>query len=102
VSGLKTTTAIVEAISTRRLLVLDYHGKTRTVEPHTFGLDRWGRALLCAYQVECESPSKSPAGWRFFFIEQMSNARLDARRFLTPRPEFVRGDGAFKSITAEV
>jgi len=32
----------------------------------------------------------------------MSNVRLDARRFLTPRPEFVRGDGAFKSITAEL
>jgi len=102
VSGLKTTTAIVEAISTRHLLVLDYHGKTRTVEPHTFGLDRWGRALLCAYQVECESPSKSATGCRFFFIEQMSNTRLDPRRFVTARPEFVRGDGAFKSITAEL
>jgi hypothetical protein len=102
VSGLKTTTAIAEAISTRHLLILDYHGKTRVVEPHTFGLDRWGRALLCAYQVECEGPSKSPAGWRFFFTEQVSNARLDPRRFVSPRPEYVRGDGAFKSITAEL
>ena len=101
-SGLKTTTAIVEAISARHLLVLDYHGKTRTVEPHTFGLDRWGRTLLCAYQVECDSPSKSATGWRFFFTEQMSNVRLDARRFVAARPEFVRGDGAFKSITAEL
>ena len=101
-SGLKTTTAIVEAISARHLLVLDYHGKTRIVEPHTFGLDRWGRALLCAYQVECESPSKSATGWRFFFIEQMSNTRLDPRRFVMARPEFVRGDGAFKAITAEL
>jgi len=102
VSGLKTTTAIVEAISTRHLLVLDYHGKTRTVEPHTFGLDRWGRSLLCAYQVECEGASKNPTGWRFFFTEQMSNTRLDPRRFTAPRPEYVRGDGAFTSITAEL
>jgi hypothetical protein len=102
VSGLRTTTAIVEAIGKRHLLVFDYHGKTRAVEPHTFGLDRWGRALLCAFQVECDSPSKSPIGWRFFFIEQISNARLDARRFATPRPEYGRGDGAFKSITAEL
>jgi hypothetical protein len=84
------------------LLVLDYHGKTRTVEPHTFGLDRWNRALLCAYQVECESPSGSATGWRFFFIDQISNARLDPRRFALPRPEYMRGDGAFKSITAEL
>ena len=101
-SGLKTTTAIVEAISMRHLLVLDYHGKTRTVEPHTFGVDRWSRALLCAYQVECEGSPKSPSGWRFFFVEQMSNVHLDARRFVTPRPEYVRGDGAFKSITTEL
>jgi predicted DNA-binding transcriptional regulator YafY len=100
VSGLRTTTAIAEAISTRHVLVLDYHGKTRAVEPHTFGLDRWGRPLLCAYQVECDGQAKN--GWRFFFIEQISNARLDARRFTAPRPEYVRGDGAFKSITAEL
>ena len=99
-SGLRTTTAIVEAIGTRHLLVIDYHGKTRVVEPHTFGLDRWDRALLCAYQVECESQPK--VGWRSFFIEQISNARIDTRRFTAPRPDYLRGDGAFKSITAEL
>jgi len=102
VSGLKTTTAIVEAISTRHLLVMDYHGKTRVVEPHTFGLDRWNRTMLCAFQVECDSPSTNATGWRFFLVEQISNARLDARRFMTPRPDYVRRDGAFKSITAEL
>jgi hypothetical protein len=102
VSGLKTTTAIVEAISARRLLVLDYHGKTRTVEPHTFGLDSLGPCTAVRLPGRMRKPVEKRAGWRFFFIEQMSNVRLDARRFLTPRPEFVRGDGAFKSITAEV
>ena len=101
-SGLRTTTAIVEAIGSQRLLVLDYHGKTRVVEPHTFGLDRWDRALLCAFQVECDSATGSSSGWRFFLVAQISNARLDARRFAAPRPEYVRRDGAFKSITAEL
>lgn len=101
-SGLRTTTAIVEAISTKHLLAFDYHGRSRVVEPHTFGVDRWGRSLLCAYQVECDSNGKPSIGWRFFFVEQMSAARLDARRFTMPRPEYLRGDGAFKSITAEL
>ena len=48
-SGLRTTTAIVEAITTKHLLAFDYHGRARVVEPHTFGLDRWGRSLLCQY-----------------------------------------------------
>ena len=99
-TDLRTTTAIVEAITTRRLLAFDYHGKGRCVEPHTFGLDRWGRTLLCAWQVECDGTAK--AGWRFFFVAQISNAKLDARRFVTARPEYRRGDGAFKSITAEL
>jgi hypothetical protein len=100
VSSLRTTTAIVEAISTRHLFAFAYHGKARVVEPHTYGLDRWGRTLLCAYQVECDGEEK--CGWRFFFVEQMSGPRLDARHFTIPRPEYRRGDGAFKSITAEL
>jgi hypothetical protein len=100
VSGLRTTTAIVEAITTKHLLAFDYHGRARVVEPHTFGLDRWGRSLLCAYQVECDGAPKP--GWRFFFVEQTSNTRIDARHFVAPRPEYIRGDGAFKSITAEL
>jgi hypothetical protein len=100
VSGLRTTTAIVEAISTRHLLAFDYHGRARVVEPHTFGLDRWGRSMLCGYQVECDGAAKP--GWRFFFVEQTSNTRIDARHFPTPRPKYIRGDGAFTSITAEL
>jgi hypothetical protein len=102
VSGLRTTTAIVEAIGKRRLLAFEYHSRARVVEPHTFGLDRWGRSLLCAYQVECASSSKPSVGWRFFFVEQMSNVCVDERRFAAPRPDFLRGDGAFKSISAEL
>jgi hypothetical protein len=102
VSGLRTTTAIVEAIATRRLLGFAYHGRARVVEPHTFGLDRWGRSLLCAYQVEGASGAKPATGWRFFFVEQMSNVCADQRRFSAPRPDYVRGDGAIKSVTAEL
>jgi len=102
VSGLRTTTAIVEAISTRRLLTFEYHGRTRIVEPHTFGVDRWGRSLLCAFQIERSGDPQPSIGWRFFFIEQMSLVRVDGQRFAAPRPDFLRGDGAFKSITAEL
>ena len=101
-SGLRTTTAIVEAIGKRHLLAFDYHGAMRVVEPHTFGVDRWNRALLCAYQVERGGESKQAPGWRFFFVDQMSNVQTDSRRFSTARPEYRRGDGAFKSITAEL
>ena len=101
-TDLRTTTAIVEAIAQKRLLAFSYHGRERVAEPHTFGLDRWKRTLLSAYQVECEGASSAAQGWRFFFVDQLTNVRLDPRRFVAARPDFVRGDGAFKSITAEL
>jgi hypothetical protein len=102
VSGLKTTTAIVEAIRERRLLVFDYHGGKRVVEPHTYGLDRWDRSLLCGYQVEGASRSNRSDGWKFFFVDEISNLQMDDRRFAIPRPEYQRGDGAFKTIVIEL
>lgn len=99
---LRTTTAIAEAISKRRLLAFSYHGRERVVEPHTFGLDRWGRTLLSAYQVECENAARAQQGWRFFFVDQLANVRVDPRGFVGARPDYVRADGAFKSITAQL
>lgn len=101
-TDLRTTTAIAEAISKRRLLAFSYHGRSRIAEPHTFGLDRWGRMLLSAYQIECENAAHAPHGWRFFFVDQLVDVRLDGRAFVGSRPDYVRADGAFKSITAQL
>ena len=43
------TIPIIEAIRSRRLLVFHYDGGKRIVEPHTYGLDRRRREVLCAY-----------------------------------------------------
>ena len=88
---------IIEAIRSRRLLAFDYHGARRVVEPHTFGVDRWKREMLCAFQIE-----GTGTGWRNFIVAEASELRLDPRHFAEPRPEYQSNDGAFRQILAQL
>lgn len=38
--------SIVDAIETRHLLTFNYDGYMRTLEPHTFGIDRKGHLAV--------------------------------------------------------
>ena len=98
----RATIPIMEAIRTRRLLAFDYRGGARVIEPHTYGLDKWQREILCGYQVEGESRSGKPEGWRTFVVADASNIRTEARHFSEPRPEYQRNDGAFAQILAQL
>lgn len=93
---------IAKAIREKRLLAFYYDGGPRMVEPHSFGLGRWGEELLCGYQLEGSSRPGKPAGWKFFRVSEMSQLHAEDRHFSTPRPEYRRGDGAFQQILAEL
>jgi len=92
------TILIIEAIRSKRLLRFDYKGRLRLVEPHTYGRDRWQREMLCAFQLD----GGSSHGWRTFVIGEASGVRLDLASFTAPRPEYVRDDGAFSEILAQL
>ncbi|HEX6834901.1 MAG TPA: hypothetical protein VF132_15285, partial [Rudaea sp.] len=96
------TIPIMEAIRNRRLLAFDYRGGARVIEPHTYGLDKWKREVVCGYQVEGDSSSGKPKGWRTFVIADAANIRAEARHFAEPRPEYRRDDGAFAQIIAQL
>jgi hypothetical protein len=96
------TIPIIEAIRSKRRLVFEYHGGERIVEPHTYGLDKWQREILCAYQVDGASRSGAAQGWRTFIVGELSGLRVDAQHFAQPRPEYQRDDGAFKRILAQL
>lgn len=96
------TIPIIEAIRQRRLLAFAYHGGRRLVEPHTYGLDRLQRELLCAYQVDGASRSGQNTGWKNFVVREVADMRIDARHFDQPRPDYRRDDGAFARILAQL
>ena len=96
------TILIIEAIRSQRLLAFVYHGSLRIVEPHTYGLDKWRREMLCAYQVQGVSRSGDAPGWRTFLVEEIGAARIEARRFDAPREQYRRDDRAFAEILAQL
>lgn len=53
---------ITAAIHHRNLLTFVYDGFRRTVEPHTYGMDKKGHMALRAYQVSGGSESGEYVG----------------------------------------
>ena len=99
------TIPIIEAIRSKRLIAFDYNGVRRVVEPHTYGLDKWQRKVLCAFQIEASGrieASGGSDGWRTFVMAKASQLRLDPRRFEQPRPGYQLNDGAFTQILAQL
>jgi hypothetical protein len=93
---------ISEAIATKRLLHVVYDGYSRTVEPHTYGIDRNGQHALVAFQVAGGSHSGEYVGWKTFHESEMRNLAILENHFSVPRPEYRRNDGAFVSIIAQL
>ena len=99
------TIPVIEAIRSKRLIAFDYNGVRRVVEPHTYGLDKWQRKVLCAFQVEASGQNEASGGsdgWRTFVMAKASQLRLDQRRFEQPRPGYQHNDGAFTQILAQL
>ena len=95
-------TVIAAAIHERQRLSFSYDGHARIVEPHTFGVDKRGREILCGYQTAGASMSGKPVGWKFFLIAKIAGLRLTEERFAMPRPEYQHNDGAFLKIVAQL
>jgi len=93
---------ICEAIAGRRLIRFDYHGHSRVVEPHTFGLIGGGRRAVCGYQVEGSSLSGSVSGWKTFHLDGMTRLELLDRTFVRPRPGYRKGDRGFRRIFCDL
>jgi hypothetical protein len=93
---------IATAIHDRQRLSLFYDGHARIVEPHTFGVDKHGREILCGYQTAGTSASGKPVGWKFFLIAKISRLQPSDEQFATPRPEYQHNDGAFLRIVAQL
>lgn len=93
---------IAKAIQTQQLLTFSYDGYRRTVEPHTYGIDRKGHRALRAYQVSGGSESGEHAGWKLFHEHEMHSVTVLPQPFRGSRPGYKRGDHAFARIEAQL
>jgi predicted DNA-binding transcriptional regulator YafY len=94
--------SIAQAIQSQHLLTFSYDGYPRTVEPHTYGIDRKGHRALRAYQVGGGSESGEYVGWKLFHADEMSGLTMQSQTFSGPRPGYKRSDQAFAQIQAQL
>ncbi len=88
------------AIEGRVVLRFVYNGKSRIVEPQTYGVSTTGNELLRGYQREGGSRSGSVARLKLFEISKISNLEVNDERFGGARPEHKPEDSAMIEVFA--
>jgi hypothetical protein len=90
----------VRAIRDKQVLRFTYNGHMRLVEPHAYGVAATGETVLHAFQIEGESASIPPPGWRTFNVNLIVDLVVTERRFLEARPDYVRGELGLQAVWA--
>lgn len=81
-------TLICEAIGGRKLLMYEYGGLIRLVEPHLLGATAGGNALLSGWLRPGYSRSDPNGGWRTWRVDRITSAQVIDYRFDAPRPGY--------------
>ena len=83
---------ICEAIRGRRLMMYEYGGLIRVVDPHLFGENEAGNKLLSGWLRPGYSRSDPQGGWRTWRVERIGSAQLLDQQFAGPRPGYNPAD----------
>lgn len=92
---------LVSAINNRRVIQITYDGRSRTIEPHAYGVDREGHALLRCFQTAGGSQSHE-LGWKLFRTDSILSIIANAGTFQFARPGYKRNDSAMRTIYAQL
>ena len=93
---------ICSAIHNLQLISFSYHGHSRVVEPHTYGIDSKGHYSLRAYQVRGRSRSGRVPDWRLFHRADMHGVTVLSETFSGARYGYKKGDKAFNTIQCQL
>jgi hypothetical protein len=92
---------ICQAIERRCLLMFDYDGYPRIVEPYCHGTTSSGAEAVRAVQVGGSSRSRGMGFGKLWIISKMKNVRIGAP-FSPDDPNYNPDDSAMKSIHCRV
>jgi hypothetical protein len=76
---------IANAINTKHLLRIEYHGYYRIVEPHTYGVNKKDHEALSCYQVSGGSSSNETQGWKLLLVHEAHAISMTDSAFLVAR-----------------
>ena len=93
---------IIQAVHRKRIMKLRYYGYFRLVEPHAYGLDDLGDAVLVCYQVAGGGLSGTSTGWKRLKLYEAVSVTETADSFIGPRSGYVRNDPSFHALFAQL
>ena len=83
---------ICDAIRGRKLMMYEYGGLIRVVEPHLYGETAAGARLLSGWLRPGYSRSDPNGGWRTWRVDRIGSEQLLDARFDGPRPGYNPAD----------
>jgi hypothetical protein len=98
----KMDSLIVNAIRNRRVIRLNYDGRSRSVEPHAYGLDKAGNAILLCYEGFCNGSSREAAGWKQFRLFAVDSVVETPENFACARAGYKRNDTGLAAVFAQI
>lgn len=93
---------IVHAIRHRRFTSILLEGCDYYVEPHAYGLDWGGHAILVCYQIGEAPFGGDPARWKNLRLLDATSVKDCQQDFAGPRSGYVRNNQAFHTIFAQL
>lgn len=93
---------LMQAIANRRVLTFNYKGHLRVVEPHAYGRNTKGDAVLHAFQIEGSSASRPLPGWRTFAASAIEAPKLGTGSFTLARDGYSPNELRLSPLWAEV
>jgi predicted DNA-binding transcriptional regulator YafY len=101
-AGKTTNPQLIRAIAEKRLIEFVYRvGRTRTVEPHDYGI-RGGVEYLLGYQLSGGSRSGARHGWKWFTVAQMHQLCVLESRFAGTRADSEQQHSTWDTLFARV
>lgn len=92
---------IVSAIRDRRVLAIQAEQGERRVEPHAFGLDHVGKAILLCYDVSAPAAA-GRRGWALLAVNERMDIIPQDEWFSRARSGYRRDDTGLCSVVEQV
>jgi hypothetical protein len=91
---------LTAAVAGRQILVFEYDGMTRIVEPHAVGRTRAGKLVFRGFQPHGET--QRGLGWKLFSADKVLNLEVADATFPGPRDGYRMGDKQIAEILAQL
>jgi hypothetical protein len=91
---------LIKSIKEKRLISCIYDDSFRILQPHTYGLDKYGKGAIRVYQIT--GTSQSGSNWKLFLISKIEELKILDTTVMYPKFGYKKRDSNFKVIFAEL